>query len=833
MKIALSWLKRYIDLSGYEENLAELLTFAGIEVEGIEQLKSFGPSLIAARVVSAEPVPKTDHLKVCRIDIGNIPYEEKDEDGLIQLICGAPNCRAGMMAALAMPGTDLGEFKIGKAKIRGVLSHGMLCSEKELGLSDNHAGIIELPQDTVIGTLIDELYNLPDTIFELEITPNRSDLLGYLGIAKDLAAKLSLKLIEPKPIPFPKASGQIELKLTNEEPKLCPRYTLQLIEGVQIASSPLWLAGSLIKSGLRPINNIVDITNYVMLEMGHPLHAFDYDKLLAKDEAEGYPDIIVRKCLPKEEFIALDGKAYTMDGDELAIADGKRISALAGVMGSDGSAIAESTVNIALESAAFNPASVRRTSYKHKISTDSSYRFERHLSPEYAEKVSQRATGLILELAGGKLSGSLKDSYPMKQEEKVMGIRPSRFKLLIGYEMAEDKLRDILEKLGFEYLKSGKYQKGELKDIKDIEACSKEDKDYALYFIVPANRLDISREADILEELSRLDGYDKVPQKLVVQDIMDRFAYDTERTLSDWMVGWGAYETLNYSFTDPLQMQALGYEDTDHSFIRLINPQSSNQSVMRVSLIPQLLTNLAYNLNHGHKDIRLFELGRIYYKDGSSHREPKRLAGIFTGKDSATHYLSKPKQLSYAWVKGCFEGLLDSFGISKEIRPSDRPYLVPSESFAYYDKGREIGYFGRLKPPVLEKWDIDVQYLKQEVWVMDYDVKALVELKRERQISYQPISRFPAVSRDLSFLVSSAVSYQELKELILSLDTKLIKEVEIFDEYRSEQIAAGQKSLSLHIVLQDEEKTLTDQGIDQLMALVQKALTDRYNIAMR
>lgn len=846
MKIALSWLKRYLEVDKENHQLSDLLTFAGIEVEGMQELPAFGDKVFAAKVISAQKVPKTDHLQICSVDIGDIHYPGKDENNCIPVICGAPNCSAGMMAVLALPGAELGDIKIEKAKIRGIESHGMLCSERELGLSENHAGIIALPTEIMIGTLADVLYELPDCVFDLEITPNRSDLLGYVGIARDLSAKLLRPVIKPGSPKLKIGNEELKLSLKNLQPELCPRYTARVIKGVTIKESPLWLKTALIKSGLRPINNIVDVTNFVMLESGHPLHAFDYDKLEASDDAQGYPDIVVRTAYTKEEFIALDGKKYCLDGDELVIADGKKASALAGVMGSAHSAISEQTVNIVLECAAFHPGSIRKTSYKHKLGTDSSYRFERHLSAKSAAEISDRATALILELAGGTICGELLDSYPIHDEEIILGVRPHRFESLIGYALSNDKIREILENLGFAFIQYGDFKPRRIAYVEDIPSlqtngvkdqdleCGKlQDNNFTHYYKIPAYRKDITREADILEELARLAGYDKVPQKTVLGQIMDRHAYKIQNQATDWIVAFGAYETLNYSFTDPALMQLLGYEDKDTSYIQLLNPQSSNNSVMRISLLPQLLSNLEYNLNHAERDVKLFELGKVYLKKKSDHHEPKHLAAIFTGKANVEHWQHKSAQIDYYWIKGCFEGLLSRLGISYQAHTCELPYLIAKEASAYYHKETLLGSFGRIKPAVLQAFGIDANSLGQDVWTLDFELENLVKLTRNLGIKYHDIPKYPAVVRDISFLISDQYSYLELRHSITAINTDIIREVKVFDEYRSKQIPQGFRSLSLHITIQDQEKTLTDERLDELMVSVQKTLTDKFEIAMR
>ena len=837
MKITLSWLTKYLDINESVDELSNLLTFAGIEVEGITSIGALPSSVIAARVVSAEPVPKTDHLKLCQVDIGDYAFAAKAEDNTLQVICGAPNCQAGMMAILALPGSVLGDLEIKTAKIRGIVSNGMLCSERELGISENHAGIVRLPDQTVIGTSVNELYELPDTVFELEITPNRSDLLGYKGIARDLSAKLNRPMREPalKDVRFTNDGPQ--LGLYNEEPELCPRYTARVIHGVQVTESPLWLKSALIKSGLRPINNIVDITNYVMMETGHPLHAFDYAKLVGKDPMSSHPDIVIRKAYPQEEVLALDGRKYTLDGDELVIADGQKASAIAGVMGLEHSSITAETKTIVLESAAFHPGSIRRTSYKLKLSSDSSYRFERHLSAEYAQDVSIRATNLIQDLAGGEVCGALLDDYPNPESEQYLALRPARFTHLIGFELPESEIRSYMANLHFTYMGAGRYIKGTQTTVNELlteDAASKlSTAVYAHYYRVPSYRKDMGREADILEELARLAGYDKVPQKTAPQQVMDRHAYRIRNKVMDWMVQWGCYETLNYSFCDPRQMQDLGFEPEELPLISLINPQSSNQSVMRVSLVPQLLTNLAYNLNHAERDVKLFEQAKVYQKRGTEHVEPTQLAAVFTGSRTLEHWQSKAQPIDLTWIKGCFEGLPTSLGLSYTLSPVTVPYLAPGEAFSCSCNGTIFGSFGRVKPSVLAKWGIDSSTIKQDVWIIEYSVDTLVALSRNINISYCAISRYPAVVRDISFLAPQKHTYEELKRAITSLDETLVADVQVFDEYLSQQIPEGCRSLSLHIVLQDQEKTLTDERVERLMNSVQKTLIENYSIRMR
>ncbi|MDY0152833.1 MAG: phenylalanine--tRNA ligase subunit beta, partial [Candidatus Cloacimonas sp.] len=640
MNISINWLSKYLELTETAKELEQLLTFAGIEVEAVHTMPALPHTIISAKVIKAEAVPKTDHLRSCLVDIGSYHYPEKTEEGYLQVICGAPNCHAGMMALIALPGTQLPDFTISKAKIRGIESHGMLCSEKELGISENHAGIIELPADTALGISPNALYALPDTVFELEITPNRPDLLGYIGIARDLSAKLNRPVKLPD-LSIPDATFACEeqpLKLVNLEHDLCPRYIARVFRNIHLGESPLWLKSALIKSGLRPINNLVDITNYVMLEYGHPLHAFDYSTL-APQANDTIPAIVIRKAEAKEAFTALDGKSYTLDGDELVIADGVKASALAGVMGGAQSAIGKDTTKIVLESAAFDPGSIRKTSYKHKLSTDSSYRFERHLSDHSPADASLRATQLICELAGAELGEKAYGSWPKHSNTLILGIRPDRYAQVIGYPLSDEKIKDYLDKLGLTFVQYGTWKPGIIADINEIvchhgeqikqgitEFTEEPDCVHSLYFEIPTCRVDLEREIDLIEELARLDGYERVPVKTAPQRIMDRHAYRLRKLIADYAVNRGCYETLNYSFSEPALMAKLGYQKSspEQQMIRLVNPQSSNMSAMRTTLIPQLLQNLAYNLNHGERNIKLFELGKVYLKKGATHTEPFR-----------------------------------------------------------------------------------------------------------------------------------------------------------------------------------------------------------------
>ncbi|HPV14991.1 MAG TPA: phenylalanine--tRNA ligase subunit beta [Candidatus Cloacimonadota bacterium] len=824
MKISKNWLSHYLTHDLSDNQLNRALTFSGIEVEATQVMPRLPEELISAKVVTASAIEGSDHLKVCQVDAN-------DPAGLLQVVCGAANCRSGMMVVLARIGAVLGDLTIKKAKLRGVESFGMLCSEREIGLSEEHGGIIELPADTPIGVSANELFGLPDTVFELEITPNRSDLLGYIGIARDLSANLGLPLKLPEIKEITEfAKETLPLKLRIDEPELCPRYTARLFSDVVIKASPLWLQVDLIKSGLRPISNVVDITNFVMLEQGHPLHAFDYDKLQKENAGDEGPAVIVRKAKPLESFHALNKKDYQLRDIDLVIADGQNPSALAGVMGSSDSAISSGTTRIVLESAAFNPSSIRRTSYHHKISSDSSYRFERHLSPECTIVTSLRATEMLIKYAQAKVASELMDPYPLVDRVKYLALRPANFERLIGYPMDTQQIKSYLTRLGCKFIKEGAWQKDALEDAAQIPAVTA-DKPAALWFKVPQNRVDLVREADLIEELARLDGYDKIPMKTPPSRIMDHHANRIQEIVSRHFVSQGFFEVLNYSFNDPASLQDLGM-DPEINTQKLINPQSSNQSIMRVSLLPGLLENIRYNLNHYERDLKLFELARIYPEDHET--EPLRCTALLTGNKGETHWKYKTNALDFSIVKGIMESLVELLDLQVDkVAEYRAPWLMQANSLAWYVKDEPVLLMGLMDAEVCEKFGIDLGTLDQQLWMIDIDLHRLIELTRNVELTYRDLPRFPAVYRDLSFLVPESEKWLAISEYVKSVEPELISGVQLLDQYRGKQVPQGFRSLHIRFKLQDEEKTLTEERIEQIVASVIEVLTKQCNIQMR
>jgi phenylalanyl-tRNA synthetase beta chain len=839
MIISRNWLSQYIDLPDDINELIQTLTFSGIEVESVKEIPALPETVVTAKILSSEKIPGTEHLQLCQVDFGK---------ETLQVVCGAPNCHTNMITVLAKVGTILPTLQIEANRIHGVESEGMFCSEKELGLSENHTGIIELPQDTHIGISVNEIYELPDIILELEITPNRPDLLGYIGIARDLSASLDRPLKLPA---ITKIGGEnvptIKLILELNDSEKCPRYTARIMDQIRVKESPLWLKNALIKSGFRPINNIVDVTNYVMLETGQPLHAFDYHKLKPIHPEDPYPAIIVRRAKPQEEFIALDGNKYYLDEEDLVIADGQKPSALAGIIGGRDTAVNNETTTIILESANFAPSTIRKTSLKYKISTDSSYHFERHLSPAYLEEVSNRAIELILKVAGGIVCNELYDAYPKPQKPLYLSIRPSRFEELIGYKLDIQLIKKYLIALGFQFIGLGPWQKDaiyeeSLPKLLYQEQDKTSDKDLfdnpqmALYFLVPAYRIDITREADIIEELARLDGFDKIPQKKTIHPIMDWHAHYIKRKIEDYFRQVGFYEMINPSFIDPTKLEYFIEDKTefDKKIIRIRNPQSSNQSAMRTNMLPQLLDNLLFNLNHSERNLKLMEMGKLYWKDSGKHYENLHLTAIMTGFNALDHWKAKNNAIDIYDVKGVIEGLLDQLGIPiDKMKNVHYPWLVEADNLAYFCNNQLCAYVGRLKAKTAEKFGIDITTLKQDIWILEVEVNTLIKLTRNHKTKFSPLPKFPSVIRDISFLINLSIPYAEIVNSIKQVEPYLIKEVNIFDEYRGKGIPNGWHSISLHIILQDCKKTLTEERVEQVIDSVRKMLENTWQIKMR
>ena len=796
MKISYNWLKDYLDINISPQQLEDKLTFAGIEVEAVEKLGEELNQIKVAKILECKDHPGSDHLSICQVDDGN---------ETVQVICGAPNCATDQKIAFAPVGTQIGDFKIKKAKLRGEVSFGMICSEQELGISENHNGIMILPDSAPIGETLASFLKMEDTIFDVEITPNRPDLLGMIGVAKDLSALLHLPIKLPE-VKIIESDEPIEdsLKLQNLAPKFCTRYTARMIKGITIKESPDWLKERLISVGLRPINNVVDVTNFVMMEYGHPLHAFDYHLLENKE-------IIVRQAKNGEKFPALDEETYTLNDSDLVIADSNKPVALAGIIGGENSHITNTTKDIVLEAANFLYSSIRKSAGRLNISTDSSYRFERDISDETAEIVSQRAAALILEVAGGKLLNGKLDSFPNPKGEIIVGVRPSRVKKLLTIDVTNQKLINYLEALGLEL--------------------NSEENDL-LKFIIPAYRKDLSREIDLIEEIIRLHGYNNVDTFLKTQSVMNREVFYARRKISDILTSNGFSEVLNWNFGDPEDLDKLKIPESDErrDFAKLINPLGSRFSIMRPILLPQILKNVLYNLNHGQKNLKLFEMAKTFTReDQKLASERLHVSGILTGTLNSVYWKEKSANINFFDVKGTIEEILEELRISKvKFTDSNETFYQPGQAADVLRKKIKLGSFGKLDTKVAGEFDIE-----QDIFAFDLDLENVFQAAGFADPLFEAIPKYPAVLRDLSFVISDEHHYEDLVKMIFSANPKIIRKVKLFDEYKGKNIKSGSRSLTFSIMFSSDTKTLTDEMINKILLNIKKRLEKEFNIKMR
>ncbi len=795
MKISYKWLKNYIDIDLTEAELERELTFSGIEVEGIERQGEILDQIIVAEIITRTAHPGSDHLSICKVDNG---IEQ------IQVICGAGNCDAGRKVALAPVGAQLGDFKIKKAKLRGEASFGMLCSEKELGISDDHDGIMILDNEFENGKLLSAYYDQSDIIFDVEITPNRPDLLGITGVARDLSALLHKELKMPN-TELPSGSGDISklLQLDNQAPDLCPRYTARIIKGVKIGESPEWLKRSLEAVGLRPISNVVDATNYVMMEMGHPLHAFDY-KLVTDQK------ILMRRAGDGEIFTDLQNIEHKLTQEDLVIADPQKAIALAGVIGAANSQINEDTQDIVIEAANFLYRSVRRTSKRLAIFTDSAYRFERDMSDEQAELTSRRCCDLILQIAGGEMVNGVLDTYPNPIGTVIVPLRPSRVEKILSVKIEPKQIKRYLESLG----------------------CSMHSEENDLLkFEVPHFRKDLSREIDLIEEIIRLFGYNNIEQKFKAQHIMNFETFKNRRKVLDTLVDLGFCEVVNWSFSDPKDLDKLRLEEDDihRNMVTIKNPLGSSYSIMRPALLPDVLRNTLSNINYGQKDLKLFEMNKVYLKgSGKLADEQYHLSGVMTGKRQQMSWDKKAEDIDFYDVKGVVEEILSVMRIRKfQERVSEERFYQQGSGYEYYLGATLLASCGKLDPKVTDAFEIEQSCYSFEIYL-----DKIYKQKRSLIPTYREIAKYPPVLRDLSFIISREYDVSKIKKAILQSGGN-IKNAILYDEYKEKNMALEKRSLTFSLIFSSAKKTLNDEMIAREMSKIIESLKNKFSIEMR
>lgn len=802
MNVTYNWLKEFVDFDATPEELAELLTMLGLEVEAMEKRGNGLDDVVVALVEEKRQHPNADKLSLCRVNNGK---------EVLDVVCGAQNFVQGDTVALAQIGAVLpGDFKIKRSKIRGEESCGMLCSEKELGLAEESAGIIVLPAAIApLGTPVFTALGLKDTVFEIGLTPNRSDCLSVIGIARDIAAKLEQKTKYPlaAPVEGPEAVGSF-IGVTIENTELCPRYAARYISGCTIAPSPEWLVRRLNAIGIRSINNVVDVTNLIMMEAGQPLHAFDCDRLSGKR-------IVVRSAGEGETFTTLDNQPRVLTAADLVICDAERPVALAGVMGGLNSEIENSTTSILLESAFFKPAAIRKTAKRLGLHTESSHRFERGIDIDNVVRALDRAASLIVELAGGTMARGSIDVYPGKRERTAITFRPEKANELIGIDLERHVILDILTRL---------------------ECRVSENSDGSVAVIPPYFRLDIEREIDLIEEIARLNGYDKIPATMpVARVISDRPTrhQEIERRVRDLLVNNGMTEIINFSFTSPdaAGKLLLNADDPRRTAIKLANPLVEEQSVMRTTLLPGLLETAARNMNFRSLDLKLFEMRRIYLPVAGEDmpREPLYIVGAITGSRDGDGWSRPNEAVDFFDAKGIVEtvlGMLDIGGVSWTAETVD-PYYHPGKSCRIY-AGRDcIGSVGELHPTVQKNFEIE-----KPVFCFELDFEKLVKLSRTKKIITAP-SRFPDSTRDIAMLIPDELAAFRIVECIRSEKSKEIEQVQIFDVYRGKGVPEGSKSIAVRIRYRSFERTLAEEEITVLHKKIIANLMDKFQITLR
>lgn len=812
MKFTLSWLKNYIDTGDLTpEQLSDELTMLGLEVDSVTPLFQDLAALKTGLVVSREQHPDADKLSLCQVQIGDETH---------QIVCGAPNVREGLAVVVALPGAVLpGNFKIGRSKIRGVKSFGMICSERELGLSNEHDGIMELPEGTEHGQTFIDAMELNDLCIDVDLTPNRPDCASVIGVAREVASIVGNSLTMPVTgAAITPQSSDFSVEILN--PELCPRYAGKLIKGVKIGPSPWWLRKLLISVGLRPINNVVDITNFVMLEYGQPLHAFDFDNL-----ADG--KIIVRTPNKDElTFSTLDETERTLDSEMLMICDGKQPVAVAGVMGGLHSEVSADTTNIFLESACFNPVSVRKTARKLNLSTDASYRFERGVDPEGTINALLRAAGLICELCGTEMSSDGIDSYPGHVDVKPIGLSVSRTNTLLGTDLTTEQVVNLLA---------------------SIELSCRKENDNLLMVTAPSFRIDIEREADLVEEVARLVGYNNIPTSLPTVDLSypEQDPSRVKRlSICKKLTTIGYTEAVNYSFIADKHISMLGIEAGDHRFnsLRLLNPLSEDQAVMRTTLLPGLLENVKRNINFQRPAIKFFELGKVFFPQGENKQpvEKNRLAGVLSGNlyGEGSPLYFKHTGVDIFDAKGCVEFIAEAMELGAISDENPLQFKIPENnqgevyatsrySLDLYHNEIKVGSVGRLQDKVLRNFSI-----KNEVYYFDLDFDLLCGLA-VKNVKFSSLPVYPSVKRDIALLVEENVSAGQLLTAVQSSRDKLIENSEIFDVFQGEKIPAGYKSVALTITYRSQTKTLTEKNVEKSHSKIVRMLTEKFGGSFR
>ena len=813
MKLSYNWLKEYLKCDLTPEQVAEAMTSIGIEVDSVQMQEVIPGGLkgvVVAQVLTCEPHPDSDHLHVTTVNDGS-PEP-------VQVVCGAPNVAAGQKVLFAQIGTVLpGDFKIKKSKIRGVESFGMICAEDELGIGASHAGIMVLPEDAVVGTSAKEYLQLKDeAVIEYEITANRIDAASHIGVARDLYGYLSSKdipaaLCLPSVEAFREGEGEsIPVEVLDSEG--APRYTGITVKGVKVAPSPEWLQERLMSIGLKPINNVVDISNFVLFETGQPLHTFDAAQVMGK--------VIVRRAAEGEKIRTLDGVERSLHACDMVIANAAGPMCIAGVFGGEDSGVTDSTVDVFIEGAYFDPVSIRRTAKSQQLSTDASFRFERGADPEAALYAAKRAALLIREVAGGKVIGQVREVYPKKIERARIELDYKRIQHFIGKEIGHDTIEKILEGLNYRFL---------------------EKKADGALVAAPTYMVDVTRECDVVEEILRIYGYNNIelPQNLrmSVNPSEQPDPEATRNAISNWLAANGFVETMNNSLTKEDYYTKLETFPAERC-VHIVNPLSQDLNVMRQTLLLNGLEVVAYNLNRQATSLKFFEYGSVYQRlpetDGTTLAgyEEHRCFSLFISGTPDKAWRNPAQKSHFFQLKGYVEALMARYRIDvNTLQCGSAPADLFSEGITYSLPGREpklLATLGTLNPALCKRFGI-----KQPVFAAEINWEVLFTLIKRDKFSFKELPRFPEVRRDLALLLDEGVAYAAVRSSALKAGKKLIKSVSLFDVYRGEKIPAGKKQYALNFVLQDPERTLTDTDVENTMNRVLSALQTECGAVLR
>lgn len=811
MKISYNWLSTHIKTDLGIQKISEILTSTGLEVEGIEKTKDENINLndiVVGKVISVDKHPNADKLKITTVDVG------KEEP--LQIVCGAPNVASEQKVPVALIGSvlttaDGEQFTIKKSKLRGVESFGMICSEAELGISENHDGIWVLEPSFKVGTPLSdfiETEDRSDSMIEIGLTPNRTDAMSHYGVARDLNAALSSLKIEHEFMPVSSRDfdelnciGDCPVQVEVRNSELAPRYSGLYFENLTIKPSPEWLQNFLKTIGLNPINNVVDITNYILHDLGQPLHAFDADKINGNK-------IIVQTLEKGTKFKTLDGVERELNGTELMICDEKEGMCMAGIYGGLDSGVTDSTTRIFLESAYFDPVSVRKSSKYHGLNTDSSFRFERGCDPNMAITALKKAAILLIEYADAKIKGGIFDHYPKEIQNFKTLLRYHKMDQLIGERLHREQVKEILQSLDIEIL-------SESNDTLELS--------------VPPYRADVQREVDVIEEILRIYGYNKInsPEKISFSIVknQERNNQVIENIASQTLVSAGFHEAMNNSVGKSESLKNFSLDE--EKSVTLLNPLSSDLAVMRQSLMPGLLENTAFNINHKVSEIKLFEFGKIYTAKNKKFKEDYRLALLISGNKGSDNWANRTEKTNFYTLKGILFGLFERLGL-KDI--SEKPFVNPnySDALQIESGGKEIGVCGIIDKKILKKTDVG-----QDVYFAELNWTVIAELSAESQIKFSEISKFPAVKRDLALLIDNKVSYSDLYESVHKLKLKPVRSIRLFDVYDGDKLPEGKKSYAMSFMLQNFEKTMSDTEIDEIMNKLIRNFENEFQAELR